>query len=125
MARPTKYSQDILIASENYLENYAQTGDVIPSIEGLADVLGVVRSTIYAWAKEHDEFSNITEGIHTRQARCLINRGLDGTYSTTALKAMLGKHGYSDKYELEHTGRDGGPIETSISINWVDASKST
>ena len=84
----------------------------LPSIEGLARYLGVSRDTLYEWAKEHEEFSDILEIVRAEQADRLINNGLAGDYNPTIAKLLLHKHGYSDKTEL--TGDGGGPIEQRV-----------
>lgn len=105
--RPTKYNQEIIDNSNDYLENFTENGDVIPSIEGLSEHLEIARSTIYDWQKHEDkeEFSYILEQILAKQARLLMNSGLKGEFNSAIVKLALGKHGYSDKQDL--TSSDG------------------
>lgn len=103
MARPTKYSQDIINQSNDYLMNYADDGDVIPSIEGLSEHLDIARSTIYDWQKQEDkeEFSDILEKILAKQGQILINSGLKGEFNAAIAKLALGKHGYHETHDLK------------------------
>jgi hypothetical protein len=105
--RPTKYNQEIIDASNHYLENFKENGDVIPSIEGLSEHLDVSRTCLYEWQKHEDkeEFSYILAKILVKQARILINSGLKGDFNAAIAKLALGKHGYSDKQDL--TSSDG------------------
>jgi hypothetical protein len=87
-----------------YLDTYEDYGDVVPHVEGIADVCKVSMSTVYLWAKEHEAFSDTLEACKTIQARVLKNKGLDGNFQPTIAKLMLANHGYSDKQQVEHSG---------------------
>ena len=99
--RPTKYTPELLEAAQEYLENYIEAGDVIPSIAGLAVVLKVRRETLHVWAKEQgkEEFSNMLGDLLAKQESVLMNNGLDGTFNSNITKLVLGKHGYHDKQD--------------------------
>ena len=99
MGRPTKYNQEILDKAQHYLDNFGEYGDIIPSIAGLALVLGLSRDTVYSWAKDENkrEFSDIVEGISQKQECVLIDNGLTGKFNASITKLMLGKHGYHDR----------------------------
>jgi len=105
--RPTKYNQQILVDTREYLENYEQHGDAIPSIAGLSVVLGLPRQTIYDWARqeEKEEFSDILQSILSTQEKVLINKGLKNEFNSNITKLALGKHGYSDKQETDVTSK--------------------
>jgi len=102
MSRPTKYSDDIIKKSLDYLENYSNYGDLIPQIAGLALHLGVRRETLHQWAKEENkaQFSNIFEAVKGKQEKTLINGSLGGEFNPAISKMLLTKHGYSDKQEV-------------------------
>lgn len=85
----------------------------LPTIEGLAVFLHISRETIYAWSKDHKEFSDIIDELRQMQATALITNGLSGNYNSTIAKLILGKHGYRDA--VEHSGNDGEPIKIDIS----------
>jgi len=102
VGRPTGYSDEVLAIANDYLEHYEDHEDVIPSIAGLALVLGIARSTVYDWAKQEDksEFSDILANILSKQEKILINKGLTGVFNSQITKLALGKHGYSDKQDI-------------------------
>jgi hypothetical protein len=102
IGRPTLYSQEIIDKSLDYLENFANYGDLIPQIAGLALHLGVRRDTLYEWAKEDgkEEFSDIFEAVKGKQEKTLINGSLGGELNPAISKMLLTKHGYSDKQEI-------------------------
>lgn len=99
--RPTKYNKEIVALAKDYLINFDKDGDVIPTIEGLALHINIVRDTIYLWIKRDDreEFSYIVSEILQKQARILVNKGLSSDFNASITKLMLTKHGYVDKVE--------------------------
>lgn len=114
MARPTDYSPEIVAKARDYLTNFEGHGDVVPTIAGLADTLGISRETIYDWSSQEEkaEFSDIVEAIRGKQERVLANKGLKGDFNPTIAKLMLTKHGYSDKQEL--AGPGGEPLNPPV-----------
>jgi hypothetical protein len=102
--RPTKYNDEILAKAKEYLANHEELGDVVPTREGMADYCGVTAATLYNWAEIHDEFFDTLQQCNTKQARKLINGGLNGSFQPTIAKLMLANHGYREKQEVEHSG---------------------
>ena len=49
--RPSKYNEEVLVKTEDYILNFSKYGDLIPSVAGLACELGVTRETVRAWEK--------------------------------------------------------------------------
>ena len=111
--RPTKYTPELLEKAELYLTDYKNSGDVIPSIEGLAEYLDVSRTCLYTWRDQADkvDFSYILSKLLEKQARVLINEGLKGEFNAAIAKLALGKHGYHDKQSTELSGPDGAAIK--------------
>ena len=116
MARPTDYKPELIAKAYEYLENYAELGDVVPTVAGMACEIGVSRETIYAWGKDEDkpEFSDILTRVQQAQERKLVSGGLGGAFNPAITKMMLTKHGYSDKQELDHTSSDGSMRPTVL-----------
>lgn len=115
--RPTKYSQEMLDNAYKYIDTYTQYGDMIPSVEGLADLLDVSRETLYEWGRVHEDFSDILARLKARQQKVLINNGLSGDFQPTITKLVLGLHGFHEKQDTELSGAGGGPLE--VSVNFV------
>jgi len=95
-------------------------GDLIPSIAGLACVLGITRETCYAWSIDPRKaaFSDILKELGQRQERALINGGLGGSFNAPIAKMIMTRHGYSDKVETDHTSSDGSmsPHDTGAAV---------
>lgn len=117
MARPTKYTPELLEKARDYIENHLEYGDLVPSHAGLACELNITRGTLYEWQKnpEKKEFSDILDQCNRKQERMLLSGGLSGDMNSQITKLMLGKHGYSEKNQTEVSGPDGGAIKTE----WV------
>jgi predicted CopG family antitoxin len=120
--RPTVYSEKLLERARGYLTSYKDMGDLIPSIAGLACVLGITRETCHAWARdpEKEAFSDILKELAQRQERELLNGGLGGHMNSTISKLVLTKHGYSDRVEQDHRSSDGSMTPQKIIIAPAD-----
>ena len=111
VGRPSELEGSIEPAWEYVNGGYAANEEVIPSVAGLAVHINKARRTIYAWAKENEQFYNILEKLMAKQERALTNGGLAGDLNSTITKLMLTKHGYSDKQDTTLTGAEGGPLQ--------------
>lgn len=109
MARPTKYTPELLEAARAYLVNYEDHDHAFPSAVGLADVLEIGETTLYRWADEEgkEEFREILDAVNRKQQLVAWNKGLKGEYNPTLVKLLLGKHGYHDKVDQALTSPDG------------------
>ena len=117
MARPTKWSEEIEEKATRYIIDYQIYGDMIPSIEGMAEHLELHRDTLYAWAKDKDKgFSDILGRCMQVQAKTLVNNGLNNTFNSAITKLVLGKHGYHDKMEQDIKSSDGTMKPTIIEL---------
>lgn len=103
MPRLTLNSQtkdEIFARMYSYLEDCPNK---TPTVAGLAKHVGVVRSTIYAWAELWEEVADFIELVSTHQEVNLIDNGLDGTYNPAIVKMLLSRMGYADKTETDVT----------------------
>lgn len=122
--RPTDYKPEVITKARNYISDHESFDDPVPSVAGLACVLGVTRETCYAWSKDpkKSEFSDILKELAQKQERVLVRHGLLGAFNAPITKMMLTKHGYSDKVENDHTSSDGSmtPKPTEIILRAAD-----
>jgi len=118
--RPTTYSEEIIIKTNEYLASREdeeveqekkegwttyKTKAKLPTIEGLALFLNIDKTTLYDWEKIHPEFSHVMSKLRSEQADRLINSGLSGDYNPTIAKVLLTKHGYIDKQDVTSDGK--------------------
>ena len=127
MARPTKYSEEILALCQEYLDTYTEVGDVMPSHIGMFLFINVPKSTAYDWANPdagsyQEEFSEILRKCKDMQHQKLMNEGLKGEFNAAITKLALGKHGYSDKVEQDVT-TGGEKISNNFQIMPVTTKK--
>lgn len=112
--RPTKYSEEVLVKSLDYLAVFESEKkpdgwrEVVPTVVGLCRFINRSKATVYDWQKHEDkkDFSDILCQIEELQHSYLVNGGLMGEYNPAITKMMLTKHGYSDKVEQAHTSPD-------------------
>lgn len=108
---PTKYRDHMIKDALGYVDGgYAEKGQAIPTMAGLAFLLGIHKDTLNEWRKDPDKekLSVIIDKLDNLQEVELVSKGLKGEYNPTIAKVLLGKHGYSDKQEV--TGKDGQPL---------------
>lgn len=105
--RPTSYTPELIERAKDYLDNFHNSKDVVPSLEGFAIYLGIHSSTVYEWLKEPDkeEFSDIVERIMDTRAQMLQNKGLEGVFNSNITKLLLSKHGYVEKSDVTTDGK--------------------
>lgn len=117
VGRPSKYDDEVQAMAEDYVENFKDYGDVVPTLAALALHVGVSIPTLYAWAKEDNpEFLYVFNRLELLQHKALVNGGLAGGFNPAVTKMMMTKHGYSDKIEQSHTSPDGSMSPTRIEI---------
>lgn len=138
--RPTKYDEVKTCQSAiEYLEEFeiepserstfALRNAATPSFVGLALHLGIANSTLDAWKADKDKptFSGICNALQQLQHELLVGGGLLNRLNPQITKMMLGKHGYSDKQEIDHGSSDGSmtPKEAKIITNNMNQEEAT
>lgn len=113
MAKPTKYTPELIETAWRYIEQYREHDDAFPSVVGLAKVLGVTRRVLHMWTHdaEKEEWRELMDTLSSEQERVCLNNGIRGNFNPVITKLVLAKHGYHDKAAVEHSGPDGGPIK--------------
>lgn len=100
--RVSTYSEEYQKQAEEYLEHFEKSGDVIPSVAGLAVALKVSKKTLYNWGDVHPDFLHTLGAILEKQENIALNKGIDGTFNSTITKLVLANHGYNEKVDVEH-----------------------
>lgn len=119
--RPSKYHDEIPSMLEDYIQNYAHYGDVVPTAAGFACVAQVDKTTLYRWAEKYPIFRTMLGRLNSAQERIAIQKGLCNEWNATIVKLLLAKHGYSDKQEI--TGSESGPLQITYKVVHADRSK--
>ena len=124
--RPSEYTEGHLEQLRRYLECFRDFDDVVPTIESFSFRFGIGKPTIYRWEKDHDEFRNALDSLRSLQASLLINKGLEGKFAPVITKLMLSaNHGMAEKSGVELSGKDGAPIESNLTVTFVNAAPSS
>lgn len=118
--QPTKYKAEFC---ELLIEHMRQG----LSFESFAGTAMVSRDSLYEWLKRHPEFSYAKKigqdlGLKTLEqlGMALAAGKLQGSNSAWIF-IMKNRAGWRDKQEIEHVGKDGGPISvTSLSDEELD-----
>jgi hypothetical protein len=110
--RPTKYTPEVIVEINKYLQEAVPQNMKIPTVEGIALRLGINRDTLYEWAKQHKDFSDTLEGVKMRQKEMLTEIGIFGGKEINAtIVSLLLKvnHDMIEKTALDVTS-GGKPI---------------
>lgn len=91
------------------------------SKEATAGRLGVSRRTLYYWIEQYPEFAEAVEKGEAASQSWWEDRGREacsnGEFNGTVWSLnMRNRFGWSDKQSHEHTGKDGGAIETKSKV---------
>ena len=116
LGRPTKLTLEVMEKAKQYVDGGYLVDELVPTIAGLSLFIDIRRSTIYEWAKDNQEFSDIVDKVMGSQEKGLLKGALGGDYNATIAKLMLTKHGYTDKVEQDLKSTDGTMSPTKIEI---------
>ena len=102
--RPSKYTPELLEKAREYANDWRVAGRAVPSIVAFALYIGIHKARVYEWLKDEDkqEFHDIVARVNSLQEMELVDGGLMETYNPQLARFMLGKHGYSEKSEIDH-----------------------
>ena len=111
VGRPTEYKDEYVDKVDVYLtmceDTVTEQGKLkvsLPTTDGFARFLGVARSSLYEWEKQHQEFSDALEKVRVEQKERLLNMGLSNDYNSTIAKLILSSnHGMSDSTKTDIT----------------------
>ena len=111
MARPTKYTDDVIDEIAVAINEYTIATD-IPIAAEFAWQNSIPKSTIYNLAEKHEglleAIKRLTDKKEAQLERMCLNGKIDKTMAVFSLKQL----GWKDRNETEHTG--------SVGINIVD-----
>ena len=111
MARPTKYTPELLVKAHSYLDNWIGRR-LFPSHQDMCLQLDISESTLYDWGGKHPEFSDILAKVKLTQYVITMDGGLSGEMNANLVKLLMGKHGLSDK--IDNTSSDGSMSSPTV-----------
>ena len=100
-----------------------------PTLARFAANIDVDRDTLKEWANKtdesgalvHPEFSAAYKKAKDLQEAILVEGGLAGAYETPfAIFTAKNVIGWKDKQDVEHTGPNGGPIEHTTTVKYIE-----
>lgn len=109
--RPTKYDPKYCQEMLDYFDrnptekkNGKEEAVDFPSVAGFARRVGTAKSTIYEWARQHPEFSNVLTQCKAIQEEILLANALKGGYHAGFTQFLLkNTHGFEDKKQVEQS----------------------
>lgn len=117
MARPTLLDDEMHQKAQEYITNYSEHDHPLPSVVGMAVVLGVTSKTLYNWANDESTgFLHTLDQCSDAQHFKLLCEGLTGGFNPTIVKLALSNHGYSEKTSTDLTS-GGQPIKNDWHIH--------
>ena len=97
----------------------------LPTLEGFANFLGVVKQTILTWADVHPEFMDALMRAKQIQKECLIQNGLKGLYDARfAMFVAVNCSDMRSKESIEITAQvvdSRSPEERELMLNFARA----
>lgn len=114
--RPTKYDPAFIVIAREYIDNCNREQTELPTIEGLALIIGVDTDSIDNWAKQYVDFFGAIKDLKSKQKNQLINDGLYGgkeVNQAMAIFLLKANHGLKESSNLDVTS-GGKPLPQPI-----------
>jgi len=115
VGRKVKYTKDYLNEINEKLNKYIDEED-IPILAEFAYLNNIPRQKLY----EFKELNDAIKKAITKKEANLEKGGLTGSINITMAIFSLKQLGWKDRHDIEHTGKDGGAIESKIVIEIID-----
>lgn len=109
MARKSDYRPEYAEQASNYCLLGATDAD-------LAQFFGVTRRTITNWKNDHPDFADALQSKEHADSQvigALFRNALNGNV-TAQIFWLKNRQGWRDKQEVEHSGKDGSPLQVQI-----------
>jgi len=123
--RPTKYKPEYCQALIDYfdIELFQSIGgkqkpNNLPFIQSFCATIGITKPTLHNWIRIYPDFFSAYKKAKAKQKEMLVNLTLSGAWNP-AMAIFTAKNilQWSDKQKIEHSGPDGGPIETRSTMD--------
>jgi len=117
MARPTKYEPKMIGQVKEYIQSCGRLQTELPTVDGVALLLGVDDDQINEWSKKYPEFHATIKELKATQKDQLINDGMYGgkeVNSTMAIFLLKANHNMIETERKMLVGEGGGDINVKI-----------
>lgn len=103
--RPSKLTKQLLQKAWEYVEraDNMNVNVLLPTKERLALELGINKDTLYQWAQENKDFSDVCHTLDLIQADKAMQNGLMGRYQPAITAIVLSRHGYVRQEQTDVT----------------------
>jgi len=120
----TKIQKVTQITASGVTEFNKEVPENLPTIIGFARKIGVLSETLKEWADKHEEFSVSYRKALELEKEFLIQNGLKGFYQPNIFQFIASNlTDMKNKETKEHTGADGGPVQTKITVEFIQSDK--
>lgn len=117
IGRPTKYTPEMVDIANEYIERCSREATELPTIEGLALLLGVDDERIGEYAKKYPEFDATIKALKDKQKNQLINDGMYGGKEVNATMAIFLLKANHNMIETERKLLAGDNTQSPINID--------
>jgi len=120
----TKIQKVTKITASGVTEFHKEVPENLPTIIGFARKIGVLSETLKEWADKYEEFSVSYRKALELEKEFLIQNGLKGFYQPNIFQFIASNlTDMKNKETKEHTGADGGPVQTKITVEFIQSDK--
>ena len=120
----TKIKKVTQITASGVTEFNKEVPENLPTIIGFARKIGVLSETLKEWADKYEEFSVSYRKALELEKEFLIQNGLKGFYQPNIFQFIASNlTDMKNKETKEHTGADGGPVQTKITVEFIQSDK--
>lgn len=120
----TKLQKVTHVTASGVTEFNKEVPENLPTIIGFARKIGVLSETLKEWAEKYEEFSVSYKKALELEKEFLIQNALKGFYQPNIFQFIASNlTDMRNKETKEHTGADGGPVETKITVEFIQSDK--
>lgn len=114
IGRPSKYDPSMISIAREYIASCGREATQLPTIEGLALLLGLDDEQISIYEKKHPDFSASIKELRKKQKDQLMNDGMYGgkeVNSTMAIFLLKANHGMIETEKRILAGENNEPLQ--------------
>jgi len=115
IGRPTKYNEEMVKKAYDYIDFSLRDLEELPTLFKMAQYLEIDEDTVLEWGKIHEHFSGAIKKVKKLQKGRLMEKGLDGTWSTPmAIFLLKANHGLVDRQVVHNVDTPENKVESLL-----------